>query len=103
MTALLPVLSPSNILPPSRLITLSFPQGEIAVRASKMSFQNFTYLKLPNFKLRLVTECLTLSVTEICLGTRYGRPQLNDSLKQATLRSATETHDKFVPALIINP
>jgi len=57
------VLSPNNILLPSRLITLSFPQGEIAVRASKMSFQNVTFLKLRNFKLHLVTECLMSSVT----------------------------------------
>jgi len=65
MTAPPPVLSPSNILPPTHLITLSFPQGEIAVRASKMSFQNFTFLKLRNFKSYLITECLTSSVTEI--------------------------------------
>jgi hypothetical protein len=65
MTAPPPLLSPSNILPPSRLITFSFPQGETAVRASKMSFQNFTFLKLRNFKLHLSTEFLTLSVAEI--------------------------------------
>jgi hypothetical protein len=33
MTAPPTVLSPSNILPPSRLNTLSFPQTEMAVRA----------------------------------------------------------------------
>lgn len=54
------LLSPSNILPPSRLITLSLPQTELAVRASNMSFHNFKFLKFPNLKLRLFAECLCL-------------------------------------------
>jgi hypothetical protein len=50
MTAPPPVLSPSNILPPSLLTALSITQEEIAMRASDLSLQQYAFLKLFNGK-----------------------------------------------------